>query len=186
MFLFASSSRTAAVGSNQIVESVDVGVEQRKIALTTRPVLTDRGNVPRVNGLQKNMAIGTAALCRRAIADVLPHGRPANASASNLEVLSARRMSFAERGRVSCKCYGADKRSQHDYNRVELTNASSYLGCTGVSSRPRAKLKQTKQAPVLLSRRRFVPPALTTSGNDSGRSEVSPSSGRGGASAAWI
>jgi hypothetical protein len=83
------------VGSNQIVESVDVGVEQRKIALTIRPILTGRGNVARVNGLQENMAVDTAALCRRTIADVLPHGRPANARGSNLEGLTARRISFA-------------------------------------------------------------------------------------------
>jgi hypothetical protein len=42
------------VGSYQIVKSIDIGVEQREIALTSRPVLTDRGNVASVNGLQEN------------------------------------------------------------------------------------------------------------------------------------
>jgi hypothetical protein len=82
------------VSGNQIVESVNVGVEQREIALTICPFLTDRGNVTRVNGLQENMAVGTAALCRRTIAHLLPHGRPANASGRNLGRLTARRMSF--------------------------------------------------------------------------------------------
>jgi hypothetical protein len=82
------------VGSNQIVESVNVGVEQREIALTIRPVLTDRGNVARVNGFQENMAVGTAALCLRTIADLLLDDRPANASGRNIGGLTARRMSF--------------------------------------------------------------------------------------------
>jgi hypothetical protein len=78
-------SRAIANCCNQIIERVDVGVQQVKVALTGCALLADRGEVTSLYGFKEDIAVEAAGLLGAdGVPPVLTNGCPANSGGRNL------------------------------------------------------------------------------------------------------